>query len=284
MRKLLCLAAIAMCLRAVPAGADEPNTIFENLSRCWAAAEARPARVIKYRDGSLLGIPTDMVDVVYARKGKPRSFFLVYEKKSADEKLPFEVGEHYFALFHMLPQYAYWRDNLPNVPRHEIMGGKRYVFRGDDIEQAKAIVRRYTETFTLRGRQRLVAAAGVVVDALESPLAVISEDAARHLTKRPNELAMLDDGARERLSKFLLGERDDPAVVGLVEAIGRGKAEKLVPVLERLAAGHTNKAAAALRALDALGKAPATAALIERLEDQNEEVRAAAAYTLALRA
>ncbi len=284
MRKLVCLIAMVSILGAVRAGAEEPGTLFENLTRCWAAAEARPARILKYHDGSLLGIPTDMRDVVYARKGKPRSIFVVYEKSSPEDELPFEIGKPYFAVFRMLPQYAYWRYNLPNIPRHEIFGGRRYVFRGDDIEPAKKIVRRYTETFELRGRKRLIAAAGVVVDALTSPVKVIADDAVRHLALRPVELSLLDEAARDRLSGFLLGDRDDALVVRLVEAIGRAKVQHLVPLLEKLAAGHTNKAGAALRSLDALGKAPATASLIERLEDSNENVRAAAAHILALRA
>ncbi len=284
MRRLALIFALLCLLAPGRADASPPKTLFDYVLSSWAVAKAVPSRELKYRQGQLLGYPTDLVDVIYARRGKPRSIFLVYEKQGDGDETPFEVGKPFLAPFGLLPQYKYWRDNLPNVPHQQVLGGKRYVFEGDDIERVAAVVRKFTATFTLTGKKRLAAAAEVVAEALDSPVEVVAEDAARYLATKPANLALLGEEGRKRVASYLTSDRDGELVASLAEAVGRAHVESLKPALEEVAAGHTLKAASALVALELMGHPRSTEHLIERLDDPSEAVRSYAARILGTRA
>ncbi len=285
MRRLCCLVVCIVLLLApaADAGIEGPKTFFDYVARAWAVAHVQPTNMLEYRDGQLLGFPSELSNVAYARVGVPRGAFLVYEKVSPDDKPPLAKGEGFFAPLMVLPKYSYWRDNLPHTPHHAVLGGRRYIFRGDDEKVADALVRRYAATFKLKGKQRRIAGAAVVVDALFSPVQVLAEDAVRHLRQNPVELSILDEAARSRLSDFLLGDHPAPARRQLIEASAAAGVGALVPVFEQLADKHDAVAASALLALQYLDHPRSTEHLRDRLDDDCEEVRSYAARTLGAR-
>lgn len=273
---------------AGPALGAAPKTFFDLLDRAWAVGELRLSAALEYRDGRLLAFPAHLTDLVHARLGKPRTLMIVHERNPADSEPFLKEGDQFLAAVGVLPDHSYWRDNLPVTKRHEILGGRRYVFKSSDpaaMETAKAIAGAYTATLALGMPERARRQAGVMVDALLSGVPVLAEDGLRALLRSPRLARDLDGASVARLAAFLSDDSADPAVRGrLALAAGEQGADSFVTVLEKLAGRDDAVAAAALAGLDHLERARPTAGLLSLLEADALELRIYAAETLGARA
>ena len=282
-RRLWLSMLLAGVLSAGSAAADQDETnYFEILGDAWAVAEAKVISNVAYREGLLLGFPTRLTDVVHARLGKPQTIFLLAERDSVDDEPLYPKSEAMFLPIRLLPQHAYWRDNLPATPKHEVFGGPRYLFLGDDIEPAKELTRQYVAATKLDMPERAVEQIRVVSSGLGSAVGVLREDAAKRLTSYPLLERDLASVAVKRLSEFLLADSADAGLRDdLIAHLGRTKVFKLRPTLERLARGGDNAAGAALDALAAMGVVKSIDELLELAESSNPSVREHAAQFLA---
>jgi len=277
--------ALALVACAGTAHAQEPKTYFDYVETAFAVAEVHPSeKPLEFRKGMVLVFPASLSDLVYARMGKPENVMIVFEKHSADDKPPFEPGGMFFAPIRVLPQYSFWRDNLPNTPRHEILGGSRYVFKGDQVDEAKRITGLYAATLAHKGVEGWPDQAGAVIEALFSKNGILREDAVRKLSNSPNLMKALKPEGRTRLAEYLGGDYPENERVRLIEAVGKAGATDMAPELEKLAKRDDATGAAALRALEQLGQARPTHALLDSSRAKSEQVRAFAYETLGARA
>jgi hypothetical protein len=276
-------ALAVVALTAAAARAQEAKTYFDYVESAFAVAEVKTATPMEYRDGMLLTIPGQLVDVVYARVGKPHTIMLVFEKRSKDDKPLYGYKSTFFAPIQVLPQYSFWRDNLPKTPHHGVLGGGRYIFRGDEIEEAKRITRPYTDTLARKRVERWPDQASALVGALHGSIAVLREDAGRKLAASPQLLEAMRPEAQARLGEFLSGNAPEEERVKLIDGIGAAQATGLSAILEGLSKRDDATGAAALRALQSFGKRVETASLLELAAAKDEHVRAFAVETLGAR-
>ena len=272
--------ALGLCS---PALAGEPLTFFDNLERAWAVGRLKLMGPLEFRDGRVLAFPGHITDLAYAKVGRPRTILLVYEIPAGQDKASLEKGDVFFAPIGLLPTHSYWRDNLPPTNRHGILGGRRYVFRGKDMEAAEEVAKAYTSTFELAMPGRLQRAGEAVVGALSCPVAILQEDAVRYLLSSHSLIDHLTPTATAKLGEFLKSDAPAGQRAGLARALGRAGVGGLADTLESLATGDDRVAAGALDGLDGLAKPRS----IKRLDQLNlaktVEVRAYAARALGLR-
>jgi HEAT repeat protein len=279
------IAALVLLACVGTARAQEPKTYFDYVEGAFAVADIHPVeKPLEFRKGMVLAFPAQITDVIYARVGKPGNAMIVFEKHSADDKPPFVPGKTFFAPIRVMPQYSFWRDNLPATPRHEILGGSRYVFQNDDIEEAKRVTRLYAATLTDKSAERWPDEANAIIEALFSKLKVFTEDATRKLANSPNLLKAMKPDARTRLAEFLGGSAPEDLRLRLIGALGTAGITEMAPELEKLAKRDDATGAAALRALDQIGQGRATHALLDLSRAKSEPVRAFAYEALGGRA
>lgn len=279
--------AFALLLLLSAAGAaraDRPKTYFDYIERAWACAEAELRRPLTFRDGLVLAFPGTLVDVVYARHGRPQSILLVEELVSKDDASPVKEGDRFFAPIQVLPQHSYWRDNLPNTPRHGVLGGRRYIFKGDDLRPAKELTRAYSATLAMKMPERRTRQQAVIVDALTSKVKVLQEDALRRLTTFPVPAEQYDKATIERLGQYAKSDAPPADRAAVVAMAGPAGMKGLVPDLEALAQNDDIVAAGALESLDVLGAPRSTEVLVALLDAKTLEVKRYAAQRLGERA
>ncbi len=279
------LVAVSLCvmLPAI-AQAAPPKTLFHYAHDAWALGTVRLSSPLTFREGKLLLFPGAITDLLHAKNGKPANVMLVYEVLVEDAEPYHTRGDTFFAPIEALPHQAYWRDNLPKTRRHKVLGGRRNVFRGDDIVE----VRRHLSAFTTAqdkasraGRENAIVA---VVGALSSSVAVLRQDAVRYLSQYAGVARSFPPRAAEPYLAFL--EDDDQPIderVKLVEAAAHWKLVALASGIARLAGREDPVGAAALRALEALGTQPATDKLISLSRSEATTVRGYAANALGRR-
>jgi len=284
MRSAVLAAASALLVQASVATAQEVTTYFDYVETSYVVAEAQASPPIKYRDGRLLEFPTKITDILHARVGKPQTLMIVYELKGDEKEAPFPVGAPFFAPIVLMPQYSYWRDNLPKTPHHQIVGGKRYIFRGDEIAEAKRITKPFAASLSLERAVRWPDQAAAVVEALGGSLPVLREDATRYLATHDVLLAKMRPETRTKLFQFLESDAASAERARIIDALAHAKVTDTGPALEKLAQRDEPGAVAALRALDEFGSPRDKATLDALTSAKTEEVRAYAFETMGARA
>jgi hypothetical protein len=280
MIRALFLVALLLLSSVGSARADRPKTYFDYIERSWACAEVELQKPLTFRNGLVLAYPGTLVDVAYARHANPRSIFLIEELASNDDKSPVAEGERFFAPIQVLPDHSYWRDNLPNSPRHGVLGGRRYIFKGNDAVVAKALTKAYGESLKLKMPEKRIRQQAVIVDALTSSVQVLREDALRHLTTVPVPAKHYDEATIARLGAYIKGDAPLENRAQIAAIVGRAEMRSLIPDLESLGKQDDGVAASALRSLELLGAPRSTDVLIQLLLKKNEELRRYAAFEL----
>jgi hypothetical protein len=284
MKRTITLALVALFALAGGAQAQEPKTFFDYLESAYVVGRLNAAPPLKYRDETLLVFTTKVLDILHARIGKPQTLMIVEELHAKGDASPITPDTPFLAPVILLPEHAYWRDNLPNTPRHQIAGGTRYIFTGAQIAEVEKFGRPFAATLERNYAERWPDRSDTVVAALSSPLDVLREDGARYLVAHPVLFSNMRDATRERLSGYLTGDAPIEFRQSVVEAMGESHAEQMTPILEELARRDDTVGAAALHALERSGKAPDIHALLNLSRAESVPVRAYAAEALGARA
>jgi len=290
MRKLTLLGSVVLFCAAAAARAESPaaqETIFQTAAGSWAVGVVRLGRGLKYRNGELILFPSQIAELEWApKKTHPRNMMLIHEVQpgETDDKPFLKEDDVIFAPIRLLSEHAYWRDNLPPTRRHQIAGGARSVFRGDDIPEAKKLVGDYLRATDLRGSERVRGEVHAVVTALGAKNAVLRDDAAKFLAGYPNLAAGFQDADVPTVRRYLEGDASATDKARLVDGFAAAKVAAVRPVLDQLASRDDAVGAVALEGLDRLGSAPDTKRLLEMSRSSSLEVQARAAEMLGRRA
>ncbi|HYB97621.1 MAG TPA: hypothetical protein VEC57_00660 [Candidatus Limnocylindrales bacterium] len=270
-------ACALVLLLAVPVGAatgNQPKTIFEHAGKAWAVGRIAIGKPLKFRKGRLHVFTGRIVELVSAAQGEPRNIMLTYEVASDEMANPFFKGdEEFFAPIELLPEHSYWRDNLPQTPRHAVAGGRRNVFRGEEMAEAKRVLAPFLEGRKLKGKQRATHEIAAAAAALDSSIVRLREDAARFLAAHPTLGRDFSDAARPHVAKYLASAAPTVERAALIGAIGQGKVEAMTGDLEALSKGSDAVAVAALAALEAMGKPTPVDRLSAMTESKSTELR-----------
>lgn len=250
--RTISLVAAFFCLPTL-VHADTTKTFYDYLKDSWAFGEIAVVAPLEYRDGGLLAFPGRITDLIHARYGKPRSVLVIYEVKDPAVPLPFEKDTSFVAPLRVLPRTKYWRDNLPTSPRHEVLGGVRYVFTGDDAARAKELGGAYAATLGMEMPDRKLRQGEIVAGALSSPVEVLRDDSVSFLSGRT--LTHINEKATAAMTAFAAGDAPVDQRVAIIDAIGRAKLAGAKPQIEKLAKSGGEIGAAASRALGALAPA-----------------------------
>lgn len=235
-----------------------PRTLFEAAAGAWGVGTIRLGKPLKFREGKVLAFPSQFADLFWAPAGKPRNLMLVYEVPGDEADKPFFGDkDEFFAPIRLLPEQSYWRDNLPSTSRHEVAGGRRNVFRGEEIAEAKKALGPFLEATRIRGKDRRSAEAAAVAAALGSSVTRIREDAGAWLAAAPNLDRILNDAALASLAAYLEGTSPAAERASLLTALAPARIMGLKPAFQAVAAGEDAAGAAAKAALAALGETPA---------------------------
>jgi HEAT repeat protein len=271
-------------LAGIPAvaSATRSDTFYDHIKASWAFGEIGVIEPMTYRGGMLLAYPGRITELIHARYGRPRSILLIHEITNAEEPSPFSKGTPFVAPLRVLPRTKYWRDNLPNTPRHEVLGGRRYVFTGDEATAAKELGKQYAATLGMDMPDRKLQQGELVAGALSSPVKVLSEDSAGYLSGRT--LTHINAKASAAMIAYAAGEAPEKLRVAIIDAIGRAQLKDVTPGLEKLAKRNDATGAAALRALAAFGVERATAELLAFSQSEASGIRAFAYGQLGARA
>jgi hypothetical protein len=290
MRKILTSCCLALLMAASDAAAERSSTqgrtVFEFAEKSWAVGALNLGKPLSFRGGKVLAFPSQISELSWAPGGsKPRNVMLVHEVFSDDKDKPFlSEGDSIFAPLLLLPDHSYWRDNLPNTPRHEVAGGRRNVFRGDDIPEAKRVLKAYLTAHDIKGMERWKGQVGVVADALNSPVAVLREDAVQYLAGYPSLARDLSADALPSILTCLRGSAPVDQKILLIDAVAAAGISAAEPGLRELAARDDPTGAAALAGLEKLGAPVAADRLPALAKAKAPEVRAWAATALGKRA
>lgn len=290
MRKVLnalCLALLAVASDATAEKSSGQNrTVYEFAEHSWAVGSMHLNKPLQFRDGKILAFPSVISELTWAPNGtKPRNLMLVHEVFSDDKDKPFLAdGEDIFAPLLLLPEHSYWRDNLPNTPRHEVAGGRRNVFRDNDIPEAKRVLKAYLAAHDLKGMERWQGMLLAVADALNSPVNVLSEDGVQYFENYPTLGRDFPAGAVPSVMTYLGGPADLERRTALVEALAVAKITPVVPGLEQMAGRDDATGAMALAALEQFGNPVAADRVPGLAKAKTPAVRAWAAAALGRRA
>jgi hypothetical protein len=254
------------------AHAGPPKTLYDHIQDSWAFGEISVIEPLTYRDGGLYAFPGRITELIHARYGHPRSILVVYEVVDPEDPLPFDKGTTFVAPLRVLPRTKYWRDNLPNSPRHEVLGGRRYVFKGDDAAAVKVLGAAWAATLDMGMPDRKLRQGEIVSGALDSEVKVLMEDSVRFLTGRT--LTHITEKATTAMLVFASSDAPEELRVGILEAVGRAGLEDAKPVLKKLGARADATGAAALRAQSLLGVSHTTAELVSFGDSKSDDVRA----------
>ena len=280
MNRIVAFVSLLVLGTAGAAQADRPKTYFDYVERAWACADIELRRPIPHRDGLVLAYPGTLMDVAYSRHANPQSILLVEELTSKEDTSPVTEGERFFAPIQVLPDHSYWRDNLPNTPRHGVLGGRRYIFKGGDAAVAKELTKAYGETLKMKMPEKRKKQQAVIVAALTSEVKVLREDAVRRLTTVPVPAKQYDEATIRRLGDYVKSDAPAADRARIASVIGQAEMKGLIPDLELLAKNDDAVAASALKSLEELGAPRSTDALLDLLGRKTVEVRSYAAHEL----
>ncbi|HYC55296.1 MAG TPA: hypothetical protein VEL28_10230 [Candidatus Binatia bacterium] len=258
MRPLRQMAVVLVLVLAGPPGvraATPAKTIFDHAASAWAVGTIKLYAPMKFRNDRLHAFNGQIVELLWAKEGKPRNIMLVYEVASDEISKPFfNENDVFFAPVALLAENSYWRDNLANTPKHGIAGGRRNVFRGEEMKEARRILGPFLEAQGIKGRERFSRQVAAAANGLDSPVERLREDAARFLTSHPSLGRDFPAEARPPVARYLSSSAPPAERAALIGAIGQAKVEALKPDLESLGKGSDSVAVAALAALEGMGK------------------------------
>jgi len=232
----------------------EPKTIYEAAEKSWAVGTVQLGRALKFRQGQLLAFPSTINELLWApKKTKPRNLMFIYEVPEAEKDHPY-YNEHdvFFAPIRLLSEHAYWKDNLPTTRRHDV-AGRRYVFRGDDIAEAKKILGGFLPATELHGRDRWKGEVRGLVAALGAHNAVLREDAVVFLSSLPQLKDGFEDTDVAAVASYLSGDAPAAEKTKLIDAAAAANLTALKPTFDELAKRTDTVGAAARKAADRLG-------------------------------
>jgi hypothetical protein len=289
MLKTIALTASFVMLACLPAGAaGQPKTptLFDLLEKTWGVGTIHLSKPLTFRDGKLLVFPSQFTDLAWApKKTKPRNMMIVHEVWPDDKDKPFlENNQDIFAPILLLPDNSYWKDNLPFTNRHQIGGGRRYVFRGEQIPEARKVVDAYTKALDIEGSERLKERVVAVAAALESTIPYIREDAVTWFGEYPVLARDFDDRAIPSIKAYLAGGAPADEKSKLIKTLSDAKIDSVKPLLQEQASKGDAAGAAALRGLSESGEKESTDALLEKSRASSEDVQAYALEQLGERA
>ncbi len=270
---VLATLTVAMGL-ASSAAAAPPPTFFDHVQHSWAVGTVKFSDQKEYRDGSLLVSIGQIVDLVHARRGKPRGVMFTYELAEGESSAPYDYQKPIFVVLELLPKSRYWRENLPPTSRHAAPSGSRYIFSGDQIEPTRESAKAWAATLSLKGPDRWRAQHAVLASALLSEVDVLREDAVRHLSRQLPLTREVDEDSISKIAVFITGDAPRQERERVIRAAGRAGVEPLAGSLEKIAGSEDALSPAALAALNALGK-PRTPEQLKKLSaSKNADVRA----------
>jgi len=289
MRKLPALVAAALSVLPAVAGAaggNEPRTLYEFAAKASAVAVVSLGSPKPFPDPLVLVFPVKVEELVRARDGgMPEGAVLVYQLgKDEKDSPPFREGDEILAFLRLLPDYSFWQEKLPNTRRLDLLGDRRYAFRGTEIAEAKRIVGDFLVATEKEGRDRSKAEIHAVVAGLGSPIGVVREDSVLYLSLRPGLSRDFDEADIPIVARYLAGNAPTDEKVRLVDALTLEKVATIRPVLSDLATRTDATGAAALHGLANLGEWPPTDRLLALSTTTTIEVRAFAAEGLGRRA
>jgi hypothetical protein len=261
MRKRLLTLPVALVLLATSASAEihsQHHTLYDLAEHSWAVGVVMLGHPLTFREGKVLAFPSQIDDLVWAPKGtKPRNLMFVYEVGTDEKDHPY-FNEHdvFLAPIRLLPEHSYWKDNLPNTPRHDLAGGRRYAFRGNDIPEVKKVLAEFLTASDKHGLEGQKAELRAVVGGLGSPVAVVREDSVRFLADFPTLQRDFEDAEVPAVSNYLASRAPTEGKQTLVDALTKAKVMSMKPALTELAKRNDAIGALALRGLTNLGETP----------------------------
>lgn len=288
MLKTIRFSVLALLLGAATTAAALPpprKTLFHEAEKAWAVGTVALGTPMGFREGKVLVFPSIFSDLLWAPEGaKPRNLMVVYEVPHDEREAPaFKRNEHIFAPIRLLPENSYWRDNLPNTRRHEVAGGKRFAFRGEEIPEVRKHLEAYLAAVDTKGLERWKGQVRAVAASLGSPVTVLREEAAAWVSGYPSLARDVGEDALADIAAYLAGEAPAEEKGSVVDALAAAKVEGLGPVLSKLAERDDATGAAALRGLEALGQGPTTDRLVALSASASPEMRVHAATALGRR-
>jgi hypothetical protein len=283
----LSMLSLASVAGPVHAQTSTPKTIFDHAEKAWAIGRVHLQKEMPFREGKVLVFPAQVTELAWAPRGtKPRNMMLVYElSKSEDPAKPFlKEKDEVFGVVQLLPDHSYWKDNLPNTRRHAFAGGRRYIFRDDDIPEVETVLREYGRASELPGKERWSNQLLAVTTALMSKVVPLREDAVQHLANKPQLLANFDPEALPAIRNYLDRDVPEDEKARLIDLLVAAKVEQVRPDLEKLAKRDDATGAAAMVGLEGFGQQVASDKLVELSRAKSPGIRAYSARTLASRA
>ena len=264
----------------------EQRTLFHEDEIAWAVGTISLGKPMDFRDGQVLAFPTQIVDLLWAPDGtKPRNLMLVHDVAKGEKEKPFlQKGDEIFCPIKLLPEHSYWKDNLPNTRRHSVAGGRRYMFRGKEIPEVRAILDAYLKAFQSHGRERWTGEVEAVANALGSTIPVVREDAVRYFQIYPTLARDFEPAALPAVESYLKGDAQAQEKEQLIHALVLAKVPGLEPILQTLAARQDGTGAAALGGLAESGIVPSVEELLTLSNSSSVEVKAFAVFQLARQA
>jgi hypothetical protein len=250
--------ALLFTVSSFAATREEPRNLFEHAEKAWAVGLVHLGKPLRFREGAVIAFPSQITERLWAPDGtKPRNLMLVYEVPKAEMEQPaLQQNDSIFVAIRLLPEHAYWKDNLPATRRHQISGGSRYVFRGDDVAEVKKALKPYLEAVDKRGIEENKGKIRAVVGALESKLAIVREDAISWLSTFPTLARDYEETNNAGIEAYVSGDAPVEEKVQLVDALAKARVTSARPALEKAAKREDAAGKAAREALDRLA-APA---------------------------
>ncbi|HXC50449.1 MAG TPA: hypothetical protein VN634_06190 [Candidatus Limnocylindrales bacterium] len=279
----LCVLSLAVSSRAEIT--PEPGTLFEFAKKAWVVGVVSLGHPQSFDNGGILAFPAQIDELVWSRGATPQTLTLMYDVPREEKNTPyFKEHDVFLAPFRQLPDYSSWREKLPGKRRYQVYGGRRYVFRGDDIPQVKRILADFLAASDAKASDHEVAEVRVVITALGSGNAVVREDAARFLTSYPNLARDFADSDVAPLAAYLGGDAPFEEKMPLVDALAAAKVTAIKPSLAELGKRDDASGAVGLRGLAGFGEWPQTGRLLELSRSSSKEMRCYAAEALGRRA
>ncbi|MFN2425757.1 MAG: HEAT repeat domain-containing protein [Candidatus Binatia bacterium] len=279
-----CLSLVAGPATAVRVP-PESRTLFHHAENAWGVGTISLGKPLTFREGKILVFPSEFTDLLWAPDGtKPRSLMLIHEVFADDKEPFFAQGEKIFAPIQLLPDHAYWKDNLPNTRRHGVHGGRRYVFRGAQIPEVRELLAAYLTSHDTKGMERWSGMVAAVAKALGSTIPVVREDAVRYFVVYPTLARDIDEKSLPLMAGFLSGDAPAAEKAALIDALAAGKVTSIMPTLAQLAARDDATGAAALAGLERFGEPATTERLLALAQSASVEMQAYAVEALGARA
>lgn len=261
----------------------ERTTLFYRILDSWAFGHIKLQNPVRAREGRLLAFPSVLSEVEYAVSPNARNLILVWDVDAERDVLDYK--DSFLAPIVLLPEHAYWRENLPVSRRHAVSGGSRYIFKGDDEVEVRRALAPFLASLKAKAPQRWSQEVLGISKALESTNAVVRADALEHMRSYVRLERYFSPEAEAVWRSFLEGDAQDSEKAHLAFAVGRWNIVALKDAMEVLAATKTGAAAAeAFEALRKLGQDFSREELDGLAKAESEPVRAWAFGRLARQA